>query len=235
MKKIINTALLLILMGFGFAPKAYGAVYDSVQIAYLIKNDIVEQIKQQFEGKIEVEVTALPYQTVEVPNGKLEVKTDIDLNNMYSPAIVRTELYVNNIKVKSFGARAEIKIYEKVWVSRDWIKRGETIKNLRLEEKNVSSILHSVVKKDFNQGEYLARRNIKPGEVITYEYIEEIPTIVKDSPVSLIFKTPQVSVTIPAIAVTSGKMGDYIRVKNIQYKKNYVGRIIGDNIVLVNI
>lgn len=222
-------------MLLGFVSKAQSAVYDFQEVAGFIQKDIIEQIKQGHDGKVEVEVAALPYQTFELPDGKLEINAELDLNNLNSPAIARVSIYVDKIKIKSFGARVDIKIYEKVWVAQDWIKRGETIKKLKLEEKNVSSIYGIVVKKDFLQGAYLARRNIKPGEIITSDYVEELPTIVKDSPVSLIFKTPQVSVTIPAIALTSGKTGDFIKVKNIQYRKNYVGKIIGENIVLVNI
>ncbi len=229
-----KTIILTLIMSFCLVNKANSAVLDAQFLCREIKKDIIERLKNGYEGETEVEITALPYQTIHVPEGDVEIKTEAGYKNLNS-SIVKVKILVNNIKVKSFGVRVSVKLYDKVWVARGWIKKGETLKNLKLEKKEISSGLSGVLKKDFNPGKYLARRNIKPGEVINAGYIEEVPTIVKNSPVSLVFKTPLVSVTIPAVAVTSGKIGDYIRVKNKRYKKNYVGKIIGKNIVLVNI
>lgn len=219
---------------FCLALSANAAVIDAKYIEEMLKQDLLEQIQQQHEGKVEVEVTGLPYRAVDLPDGKLEVKADISSSNL-SSSIVKVKIYVDGEKVKSFGARVDIKIYDKVWVAQSWIKRGESLKDLMLEEKEISSGISTIPGEDFDPVKYLARRNIKPGEVINMNYIEEIPTIVKDSPVSLIFKTPQVSVTIPGVALSSGKTGDFIKVKNTRYRKNYVGKIIGKNIVLVHI
>jgi len=232
--KLKKAILLMITALLCLSAKGNAAVLDANFISGQIKKDLVEQIKQKHDGKITVEVTALPFQTIEVPDGVVKIEAQADSGSLDS-AIVKVAVYSDDIKVKTFGARVEINVYDRVWVAKDWIKRGETLKNLKQEERNISSMLNEVTCKDFVPAQYLVRRNIKPGEVINRDYIEEVPTIVKNSPVSLIFKTPQVSVTIPAIAMTSGKTGDFIKVKNRDYKKNYVGKIIGKNLVLVHI
>lgn len=234
MKIFIKIALITIILLSGLVPEAECAVLDAQVIAKKIKHDITEQLKQQHDGRVEVEVASLPYQKFDLPDGKIDIRTDTDLNSLDS-SIVRVNIYVNGIKAKTFGARVEIKIYDRVLVAQDWIRKGDTLKSIKAEEKNISSMVDVVLKKGFDTHKYLARRNIKPGEIINKNYIEKIPTIVKNSPVSLIFKTPYVSVTIPAIALTSGGMGDYIKVKNKAYKKNYIGKVIGKNIVLVHI
>lgn len=232
--KALRMTLISIILASGFISVAMCAVLEQGVLAQKIKKNITEQLESLVGGKIEVDVAALPYQEIELPDGKIEVKTDIDLANL-SSSIIKVGIFVDGIKVRSFGARVDIKVFEDVMVAQDWIKRGETLKNLKAEEKDISSMMDDVVKKDLGSGNYLARRNIKPGEIINKNYIEKVPTIVKNSPVSLIFKTPLVSVTVPAIAMTSGKIGDYIKVKNKESRKSYVGKIIGENIVLVNI
>ncbi len=231
MRKLLNTVLLTAIIFLGFIPVAQSAVLTSQFVSKQVKNDIITQLKQDYNGEIEVKIKSLPYQSIKIPDGKVKIRSEINGLN----SIVKVNIYVDRIKVKTFGARAEIKIKDKVWVAQDWIKRGGILTGLTMEKKDVSSIYNKLPRKDFEPGRYRARINIKPGKIIELNNIEEIPTIVRNSPVSLIFKTPTVSVTIPAIAITSGKTGDFIKVKSKAYRKNYVGKIIGKNLVLVNI
>jgi len=233
LRKLLNILVLSAFIFLGINLRAYCADLSSQFVIEEIKNDIIEQLKQIYDGEIEVNIISLPYQTLSLPDGKVEIKAEI--GNLDVISIIKTGIYVNNVRVKSFGARAEIKIKTKAWVAKDWIKTGETLNSIAFEQKEITSSFGSLPQKNFKPGNYMARRNIKPGEVIQIKDIQEIPTIVINSPVSLIFKTPAIAVTIPAIALTSGKTGDFIKVKSIQYKKNYVGKVIGQNLVLINI
>lgn len=220
-------------MLLGNNPMAYSAVLKSQFITEQIKQDITARLNRDYKGSVEVNIRSLPYETVEVPDGKVRIATEI--GNLNAVSIIKVILYVDEVKIKTFGARAEITVKSKVWVSRDWIKRGNTLKNLKMEKKEITSGLNKLPGENFAPEKYMARRNIRPGQIIELDDIEAVPTIVKNSPVSVIFKTPTVSVIIPCIALTSGKTGDFIKVKSEIYKKNYVGKIIGKNIVLVNI
>ncbi len=233
MRKLIIIAVLTAILFPGSTTRAYSAVLDSQFIYEQVKKDIITQLKQDHDREIEVNIKSLPYHSLKVPAEKVRVITDI--GNLNSISIVKVSLYVDEAKIKTFGVRAKIKIKDNVWVAKDRIRRGDTLKNLKMEKKEISSPLDKLPGKSFNPGEYIARRTIKPGDIVELNDIEPIPTIFKSSPVSVIFKTPTVSVTIPCIAVTSGKTGDFIKVKSKIYNRNYVGKIIGKNLVLVNI
>ena len=217
------------------AAKASCATLDAQVISREVKKDLIEQIKQAYGGKVEVEVTALPFKSIELPDGDVKIKAEMNLQAISSPTISKVNIFVNDVKIRTFGARVELKIHVKVWVAQSWIQKGACLNSVRLEEKELSSIQSGFVKQDCDPAKYRARRNIRPGEVINNLIIEETPTIVENSPVSLIFRTSLVSVTVPAIALTSGKKGDFIKVKSSDYKKSYIGKIIGENLVLVNI
>ncbi len=61
------------------------------------------------------------------------------------------------------------------------------------------------------------------------------PVIIRDNTISVIFKADKVSITIPAVALNNGCIGDYIKVRSTDYKKHYQGKVIGENLVLVDI
>lgn len=222
-------------MLLGFALEANCAVLDSQFIAEEVKKELISQLQQNYSGEIEVNVKYLPYKSVKIPNGNLKIKAELKSDSLNSQSIAKVSIYVNNTKIKSFGAKIVIRIKDKVWVAKDWIKRGQSLTCLTLEEKEITSVSGNLPGKDFLPRIYRARRNIKPGEVIKLKNIEKIPTVVKNSPVSVTFKTSMVSVTIPCTAVTSGSTGDFIKVKSKKFRKNYIGKIIGKNLILVNI
>lgn len=237
MKKTLKTALLILIFS-ALSCKAGAAVLDSKILKEKIKKDVEEQVKANVKGIIKVEITDLPYEKIETnegKNGKVEIEAKIN-NRFFNPiTIVRVNIIVNGEEYKSFITQAKISVYDKVWVAQDYIKRGDILTKVALEEKEITYLPKTLIRKDFDPYTHLSEKNYKPGDVLDSNYIENIPAIVKDSPVSLIFKTASVSVVIPAIALDKGSIGDYIKVRSKNYRKDYMGKIISENIVLVNI
>lgn len=230
-KILILSAVLLININL----RAGAVVLDSQFITEKVRTDIINSLKKVTDGRVEVTISPLPYGNINVPPGNIDVKTDVDVNNLRSSTIARVSIYVDNVNLRNFGVKADIKVYDKVWVAKDRITKDSALGSVRLEEKEVSAILNRLPGKEFVPGKYIARRNLEPGKIIEISDVEGVPTIVRNSPVSVIFKSQKIAVTVPATAMTGGKIGDFIKVRSDAYKKIYVGKIIGENVVLVNI
>jgi flagella basal body P-ring formation protein FlgA len=237
-KKVKKTALIIVIIMttlFINRESASGYIINSQFISEKVKEDLYLKLKPQISGRIELSVEDIPYDLIEIPNGKLKIETEPNFRYFNQNSIVRVNIYVNNIRVKSFGLRIKIQVFDKVWVAKDVINIGESLYSVKLEEKELTSRIADPAKESFNPQNYMAKKIFRPGEIITLGYVEEAPTIMRDSPVSVIFKTSLVSVTVPCTALTSGKTGDYIKVRNKAYRRDYLGKIIGTNLVLVNI
>jgi len=234
--KTFFKTVILILVFSALSFKAEAAVLDAKFLKEEIKKDVEKQLQS---GKnTTVEIGDLPYQQIETnegKNGKVEIEAKINSKFFNPITIVRVSVIVNGEVYKSFVAQAKINVYDKVWVASDYIKRGEVLTNVVLEEKETACLVGTFTDKNFDPHKYVSKKNYKPGDVIDSNFIETIPAIVKDSPVSVIFKTQTVSITIQAIALDRGSIGDYIKVRSKNYKKDYMGKIISENIVLVNI
>lgn len=236
MKKILKTALIISI--FALSCKANAAVLDSKYLKEQIKKDVEEQIKTKVKGNINVEITGLPYKQIEIneeKNVKVGIEAKINLKFFNPTTLVRVNVLVNGEIYKSFIAQAKISVYDKVWVATDYIKRGEAFTNVTLQEKEITYLPEKTAGSNFNPYKYISEKNYKPGDIIEPDFVENIPAIIRNNPVSVIFKTDTISVTIPAIALNDGKIGDYIRVRSKDYKKEYQGRIISENTVLVSI
>jgi len=237
LKNILKTVILILIFS-ALSLKASAAVLDSKFLKEKIKKDVEEQVKTNIKGTINVEIAKLPYEKIETnegKNGKVEIVSKINTRFFNPTTIVRVSILVNGEEYKSFITQAKISVYDKVWVAQDYIKRGEALTQVALEEKEITYFSKTLVRKDFDPYKYISEKNYKPGDVIDSNYIEKNPAIVRYSPVSVIFKTPSVSITIPATALDKGNIGDYIKVRSKNYKKDYMGKIISENMVQVNI
>lgn len=234
-KKLAKILILSAILLFNINLRAGAVVLDSQFITEKVRTDIINSLKKVTNSRIEVTIAPLPYGNINVPPGNIDVKTEIDVNNLRSSTIARVSIYVDNTNLRNFGVKVDIKVYDKVWVAKDRITKDSALGSVQLEEKEVSAILNKLPGKDFVPGKYIARRNLEPGKIIEISDVEGVPTIVRNSPVSVIFKSQKIAVTVPATAMTGGKIGDFIKVRSDAYKKIYVGKIIGENVVLVNI
>lgn len=232
-----NLVLTLFLILFLFSGKANAAILSNQFLVDQIKNGVTEQVSKVMPGKIVVEVKTIPYLTVKVPDGKIKVNVSVNLRYFAPNTIARVVILVDDKEVSSFGAPIRLQVWDRVWVAADTINRGESIStaNIKVEKKEISFIAEKAVRENTSLQGNLVRKNFIPGEIIDMRYIESIPTIMKSSQVSLIFQTPLITVNLPGEALDNGKTGDFIRVRNKNYKKDYIGKVIGSNTVLINL
>jgi len=236
MKKSLNLILILT-TSLVLTSAVDAAVLNSDFIKKQIKTNIEAELNNLNIKKADIKINKLPYKNINIPEGKVEIKTSKNIRNYSYSSILKTDILVDGLKVKSFGVPVEIKVYDKVWVLKDNLKKNSSLSysNLALEEKQINIFSKDALKKDFQPIGYLTTKNLKSEAILTTKNIKRTPFVVKNSPVSIMFKTPYVNVTLPGMAMEEGNMGDYIRVKNDRYRKNFVGKIVGKNIIKVNI
>ncbi|MDD3149714.1 MAG: flagellar basal body P-ring formation chaperone FlgA, partial [Candidatus Gastranaerophilales bacterium] len=156
----------------------------------------------------------------------------------FSPnTILRVTVFSNNKYVKSFGVPVSIRISDNVLVAKDFIENGQALStsNLAVEKKDISLKVDKVLRADFNWSDMITRKQFKAGDIIDKRFIESAPEVVKNSPVSIIFQTANLKISLDAQAMEDGKIGDFIKVKCKKYQKSYRAKVISENTVLVNI
>lgn len=240
MKKLLNTAFLIIFFVSVLSCKAGAVVLDKELLKEKIKENIEKQIKSCFQakGRIEIKAVKLPYGKIEIDEENiddLQIETKMNLKYFNPTTIVRINLIVNGKIRKSFVSQAKISVYDKVWTATDYIKRGESLTNVVFGERETTYLNKSIRKENFDIYKYISKKNYRPGEAIDTSFIELAPDIVKDGFVFVLFKSDSISITIPAIALDKGNIGEYIKVRSKEFKKDYKGKIISKSQILVNI
>jgi flagella basal body P-ring formation protein FlgA len=234
LKKLVST---LFLIAFLLSGKANASTLNSQFLSNQIKTSVASQINSIIPGRIIVDIRSIPYQNIDIPKGNLKIDVSVNTRYFTPTTIARVLILVDDKEITEFGVPVRIQVWDRVWVAADTINRGETLSasNIKIENKEISLVTEKVVREDTILEGNLIRKTFVPGEVIDKRFIESIPTIMKSSQVSLIFKTQLITVNLPGEALDNGKLGDYIKVRNKNYKKDYIGKVIGANMVLINL
>ena len=235
-KLILHTILAIIFLTVSVS-FASAVVLTKSKLSSEIEKQVISKLSKSIKGEVKAEALLLPVDVFEIPSGELDVIVDLDNNNFAPKKYANITIKVNGKKVKKFPTPIALTLYQNVWVATDAIARNQSLNEggFTLEKKDVTRNYSIAITSDKDISDYVAIRNIRSGDVIDKRFVMPKPDIVKDSVVSVIFDTGGVNIAIEGESMQSGCIGDLIRVRNNQYKKCYIGKIISENKVLVKI
>ena len=237
MKKIIKTLLILsIFLGLGQLAFSQEISADEFRVI-VVKQAKADLLKYDIDDT-EIKVGHLPINSFSLPDGKISVEIVSGMNNLTAREFKKINIFVNGSYVKTYYAPIETRAFKYVAVAKEIISRDKVVPLQAVEFKRmdiVGNINNTVSPEDISK-ELVATKVFYPGEVITKRYTMAKPDVVKNSMVTVNFKTnSNINISIEGTALTQGNIGDIIQVKNKRFNKIYTGEITGINQVLVQI
>ncbi|MDX1949856.1 MAG: flagellar basal body P-ring formation chaperone FlgA [Rickettsiales bacterium] len=134
------------------------------------------------------------------------------------------------------SAKGKFTESKKVIVAGDLIKKGEAITQEKLSISYVPE--EKFIYKALNEYDSLigkiATKNINLGMQITENDIENPIIIKKGKAVLAIFKIKNMEVKVTAMALSDGRQGEIIRLKNIESGKEFTAMVDKPNVVIAN-
>lgn len=236
MKNIIRIFLILTVLTFGTL-KVNAAILSGSEIKNIIANQVKENYKNYTSAQLNVEVVALPFKDLSLPQGDVTFVVKPSMNKFLARDLEKVSVFVNDICVKTFNAPVVIKAYEDVLVATGFINIGQPINSNVVSAKRVeiSNILDYPLRADALGKDMLAKKAFREGEVLDKRFVKLKPDVVRNAVVAVTFKTNNLTVTLDATALSDGVLGESICLMNKNYNKIYTGKVIGENKVLVEI
>ena len=237
MKKIFSTILIsLFILGFHAACFAQEVTLEQFQ--KIVSAQIQEDLKNYDLDELEVIVNRLPVEKLILPEGKVTVKVTSNSKNLVPREYKKIDIFVNNKYQQTFYVQAEIKAYKYDVFAKELIPRDKIIpmQSVELKKENVITCMDTTLNMyDISKG-LVAGKVFYPGEVLSKRFAKSKPEVVKNSTVTVNFKTGSaLTVSVEGIAMTTGYTGDLVQVKNKRYNKIYSGKVVGENQVLIQI
>ena len=156
-----------------------------------------------------------------------------------NPAIIGSSSFsiiftIHGKPVKSCSIRGKLEALADVATAAVTIRRGSIISanQLEIRRQDISKLDAPYFSIARVTG-MLAKRTIRPGKAIDTRNIEQPPVIQKGEPVKIFAARGGLQISTNGIAIMDGRMGEYIRVKNIRSSKLIYCKVDAPGIVSV--
>lgn len=243
---LLSLAGLTLVLGGGLWRSSEAVVLTEGQIKDKVVAHVQEKVAQVVDPadakNIRVSIIRVPAAPFDFPAAKTpqEIKISITsrLGEVYSPrGIVQVSLQDGSGHQREIGVPVQIGIQKPVWVVKNVINAHEPLRasDFSLQSKDVSNCYNYAVGVNRNLDSYLARVNLRPGDILDARKIVIPPDVTYNSPVRIFLSNGDgMTVTVPGIALASGKIGETIRVRQAVFqRKDYSAKIVDKNKVLV--
>lgn len=236
MKNLFRLILIVLVLTFSTL-KVNAAILKDSEIKKAIAEQVKEKYKSYTSAQLDVQVVALPFKDLSVPEGKVSYIVQSTMNKFVARDLEKVSLYVNDQFVKAFNAPIVVKAYEDVLVASGFINIGQPINsnNTMVKRIEISNVMSFPLRADAMGKEMLAKKAFREGETLDKRFIKLRPDVVRNAIVSVTFKTNNLTIAIEAKALSDGVIGERICLVSKEYNKVYTGKVIGENKVLVEI
>ncbi|MFQ5770617.1 MAG: flagellar basal body P-ring formation chaperone FlgA [bacterium] len=182
----------------------------------------ISDIEEKLEAKVNFdELQVLPSQN-RIHKGIQMIKCGLFYHTQLQK-IVRVKVRIKTIQTV---------VVSKVSLQRHTILEPETLTLNRRETTNIKQKIYTSIAEVAG---LRTRRIIQTGEIISKNLVETIPVIQRGSEIEIRFQKGTLEITLPGVAREDGQLGENIRVKCLENKKNYHAEVIDSNTVTVNL
>lgn len=233
-KRFLTTALIMIVT----AVCANAQTVTSAEVKASVAKQLQAGYTKIAKGDVEVKITATPFASIQLPDGKVSYKITQGGDKIIPRDIKRVDVYVNDAFVRTLNLPCQTIVYKDVLVAADFINREQAITREAAIVKriDVSQKMDYVLTENVLSKEMSAKKAFQKGEIIDKRFVKMKPDVERNMAVRIFFvSNGAVMITIDGTALADGMTGDYINVENKNYKKVYTGKVIGENRVLVSI
>ncbi len=236
MKKIFSTILTTLILTSGISVDARTLSADVIKI--LIADEVKSDLAVYKPDEVIVGVSNLPVESITVPDGKVSLSVASNSKKLNPKEFKKITIMVNKKPVRVLHAAVSVQVFKNVPVAKEVIARDKAIsmRSIEMKKVDITGNIDDVLTPEDLSGGLIARKMFYPSEIITKKYTVSRPDVVRNAIVSVNFKSGEdLSIMVEGIALSQGRIGDTIQVKNKNYNKIYTGTVVGENRVQVEI
>lgn len=235
MKNLFRIILILVLTFSSL--KVNAAILSGSEVKDIIAKQVTENYKNYTDSQLKVEVVALPFKDLCVPDGNISFNVQSSMDKFLARDLEKVSVYSDGKFVKTFNAPVVVKVYEDVLVASGFINIGQPINanNAVVKKIEISNVINYPLKANSLGKEMMAKKAFREGELLDKRFVKLRPDVLRNAVVTVTFKTNNLSIIIDAKALSDGVVGESICLVSKEYNRVYTGKVIGENKVLVEI
>jgi flagella basal body P-ring formation protein FlgA len=178
-----------------------------------------------------------PWNPIEIKNGKdwNLVVDGIPKNGISQNFPIRFSVLAGGKKVGVWQFQVKAKLIEPVWVSTRRLERGESINSAvaALQDLDVLNTNKELLKADEKLDYFEVAQAVPANQVLSRSDITPRHIVRRGKVVDVVVNEGGINISMKAMALADGGVGETIIVRNIDSKKDFQAQVVGSNTVQV--
>lgn len=196
----------------------------------VLQRDLVGQ-----RGELELRWSR-PWIPITIPDDPLKVRIiDLPLSGLAGNFVLKFELSAGVSVLGTWSAGVQAQVWREIWVTRAPLARGQGVRDadLVLEKRDVLGFKEELVAMDPNDGRLEFARAIPAGSPIFARMVRVRPVIRRGQVVEALIEDGSLQIGAKVEVLEDGAPGQFVRVRNLQSRREFKGKVRDEETVLV--
>lgn len=236
--------LVVSLQSIAQATVVVNALVVRQKVTEFVKAQLAQLVSSADQPYIHIEISQVPAAPFAFPQlteeKALKLLVSSHMGSLYSErGVVQVSFFNGDTRLREVGVPFQVHIEKPVWVATHLVQANQPLRlsDFELKTRDVSHSYQYSVGSEINLTDYIARTNLQPGDALDSRKILLPPDVSCNNEVRILISNGEgMTLTVPGIALSNGRVGETIRVRQALYtRKYYSARVIDKNRVLVEL
>jgi flagella basal body P-ring formation protein FlgA len=222
---------------FGGSPKIRIVRKSRVFVESDLKNLIAATLNKEFvhdRGELEIRLTR-PWGAMSVPDDPMTMKIlDLPGGGISPNFILRSEIYAGEELIGVWQVPLQVRIWKEIYVTRTAMLRGQLLKDADLvKERRDILIMREAVSSLPNEDWIEIAESVPAGQPLLARCLKIRAAVKKGKVVEALVQDGSLSISVKVEVLEDGIPGQTVRVRNIQSRKEFRGKVQNEQTVVV--
>jgi flagella basal body P-ring formation protein FlgA len=189
------------------------------------------------KGDLELRLTR-PWTPVAIPDDPLKLKIlELPVAGVTPNFIVRFELSDDRDTIGTWQVPLQAHVWREVMVAGSLLRRGQPVKDadLRKERRDVLALREIITSIDTESGALEIGENLPAGTPLGARSIRLRPVVRRGKIADAIVQDGAMTISVKVEVLEDGAPGQIVRVRNVQSKREFRGKVENEEMVLVTL
>jgi flagella basal body P-ring formation protein FlgA len=186
-------------------------------------------------GELELRFTR-PWANILVPDEPLSIKlVELPASGISSSFVCRFELIVGSETIGTYQQPVHATIWKEIYVAHSLLTRGQLLRDadVALEKRDILNNRDYLVTIPLDDPYLELRENVPAGTQLTSRQLRLRAIIKRGRQVDAMFQDDSLTIAVKAEALEDGVPGQIVRVRNLQSRREFKGKVQDEQTVLV--
>jgi flagella basal body P-ring formation protein FlgA len=191
----------------------------------------------QDKGELELRFTR-PWKTATVPDDSIRIRVlELPTAGVTAHFILRFELHTDREVIGSWQIPVQARVWREVWVARSPLKRGDILSQVdrAKERRDVLAARDAFLGNVADETAFELAQDVPAGVPIYARAVQMRKLVRRGQVVEAYVQEGALSLSLKVEVLEDGALGQQVRVRNPQSKREFRGKVHGEQIILVSL